>query len=240
MNEGFLFLHRKLIHDPIFSNEKGLKVWLWCLMKATHKKREVYVGMQKVLLNPGDFVFGRDSAASELQMSPSTVRNWMKVLEKDSYLDRKVTSKYSVVSIKNWIQYQVLDSKKDSRITADKQQSNTNNNVSNVITSYKKKDYGNRFLNALEEEFKKTKGHRPIETNYRREAWALVQTMKKTLRDLGLKDDIETFKKLTSRYFQWCYQQEWFELVQKMRPIREHWYEYKPIFEKSINQARKD
>jgi len=91
----------------------------------------MYVGNQKIHLNPGQFVFGRLSAGEELGMSNSTVRNWMMSLKQDSYLDIKSTNKYSVVSIKNWEEYQKQDSKKDSRIKTEKKQNNTNKNDKN-------------------------------------------------------------------------------------------------------------
>ena len=43
--------------SPIWENEKALKVWIWCLVKATHIERMQIVGQQKVLLQKGEFVF---------------------------------------------------------------------------------------------------------------------------------------------------------------------------------------
>lgn len=131
MNEGWVKLHRKIIGNKIWDSPVGLKVWLWCLLKASHKESEVLVGFKTVKLLRGQFVFGRLSASEELGISPSTTRNWMSLLKQDSYLDIKTTNKFSVVTINNWNEYQDLDSSLDSKIKTNKKQNNTNNNDKN-------------------------------------------------------------------------------------------------------------
>jgi len=131
MEQGWIKLYRKLLNSPIFSSEKGLKVWVWCLLKATHSGYEQYVGRSLVKLNPGQFVFGRQVASGELRMKQSTVWGWICQLKSDSYIDIIPSSKYSVISIKNWSDYQGFDSQSDNKKTTDEQQMDTNKNVKN-------------------------------------------------------------------------------------------------------------
>lgn len=49
-NTSYIKLFRKLLNSPIFENEKALKIWIWCLLKATHKEREQLVGQRIVSL----------------------------------------------------------------------------------------------------------------------------------------------------------------------------------------------
>lgn len=56
-DETWIKLYRKIMKSPIWENEKALKVWIWCLVKATHIERMQIVGQQKVLLQKGEFVF---------------------------------------------------------------------------------------------------------------------------------------------------------------------------------------
>lgn len=56
--------YRKLLKSPIFDNEKALKVWVWCLLKATHVEREQLVGRQKVQLKKGEFIFRKKESKS--------------------------------------------------------------------------------------------------------------------------------------------------------------------------------
>jgi hypothetical protein len=111
-NQGWIKLHRKLLENPIFSSEKGLKIWIWCLLKATHSQQDFYLGQQPISLINGQFVFGREIASQELKMSASTVRNWIRILKKDSYITIKSTNKYSIITICKWNIYQDINQQK--------------------------------------------------------------------------------------------------------------------------------
>ena len=55
-DKSWIKLYRKILKSPIWENEKALKVWIWCLVKATHEERIQLVGQQEVLLQKGQFV----------------------------------------------------------------------------------------------------------------------------------------------------------------------------------------
>jgi hypothetical protein len=142
MANGFIKLDRVLLAKQIFQNEKLLKIWIWSLLKATHQTHEQTVGLQKIELQPGQFITGRFSAAEELNMNPSTVWKYLKVLENNQSLDIKSNNKFSVVTIVNWEFYQAekfsSDNKNDSKMTTKKQQKDTNKNDKNVKNKDKK------------------------------------------------------------------------------------------------------
>lgn len=140
---GWLKIHRQLLHSPVFENEKLFKVFMYCLMKASHKEHEQLIGRQVVNLKPGQFVFGRKKASVETNMSPSTVWGYVLTLKKMGNLDIKSNNKFSVVTIVNWAIYQqddkTFDNKRttdeqpmNNKWTADEQQMDTNKNVKNV------------------------------------------------------------------------------------------------------------
>lgn len=151
--EGWIKIHRKLIESNVFKNEKILKVWIWCLLKATHKDYEQIVGTQVVKLRPGQFIFGRNKGADELNMKPSTLYKYMRVLEKCQNLELKCNNKYTVVTIVKWDLYQLGDEKSNSNVTTKEQQRNTNKNIKNIKNNiYSKKNerkYTDEFLNNL-------------------------------------------------------------------------------------------
>lgn len=138
--QGWIKIHRQLLGSNIFQNEKLLKIWMWCLLKATHTEREQIVGRQKVQLKEGQFITGRHAAAAELGMAPSTAWDYLKLLENEDCINIKSNNKFSVVTIVNWDFYQgqdeKSDSKSDSKKTTNGQQMDTNKNNKNV----KKKD----------------------------------------------------------------------------------------------------
>ena len=142
--KGYIKLHRKLLENPIFTSERGFRIWLWCLMRAGHKERDIYFGKEKIHLKVGQFVYGRDSAGESLGLSPSTVRNWIETLKVDRYLDIKSTNKYSIITILKWNEYQVKDNKVDNKVKTDEKPNNTNKNdknVKNTTRVFKKSEF---------------------------------------------------------------------------------------------------
>ena len=153
MQKGWIKIHRKLKHNPIWQDPHYLKLWMHCLMEATHKEREQFVGSDIVKLTPGQFVTGRISLAENLnngmqpkkRQSESTWWRQLRKLEEWQILNIKSNNKYSVVTITNWESYQEINKERteerttdeqqmNSRWTADEQQMNTNKNVKNLRT----------------------------------------------------------------------------------------------------------
>lgn len=107
---GWVKLYRQLIDSQVFQNEGLLKVWLWCLLKAAHKGQwaEIQMGpsISEVWLKPGQFIFGRHSAAKKLKMKESTVWKRMLKLQKIENLNIESNTHYSLITIINWDSYQ--------------------------------------------------------------------------------------------------------------------------------------
>ena len=96
-DKSYIKLFRKLLKSPIWENEKALKIWLWCLLKATHLERDQLVGQQIIHLEKGQFVFGREKASEELNMTESTVYKYIKLLEKLQMISIKSNNKFSLI-----------------------------------------------------------------------------------------------------------------------------------------------
>lgn len=131
-DKSYIKLFRKLLNSPIFENEKALKIWIWCLLKATHKERLQLVGQQEVTLQKGQFVFGRKKASEELKMTESTIYKYIKLLEKLQMISINSNNKFSVITVEKWEEYQIEELKDNNKVTTKEQQSNTNKNVKNI------------------------------------------------------------------------------------------------------------
>lgn len=137
---GWISLHRKIMDNPIYSNAFMLKLWIHCLMKASHKEHDQLVGNQIVKLQPGQFVTGRFSLSDEFNkgakkdevISDRTLWRWIKNFEEWQMLSIKSTSKYSVVTVLNWNEHQSNDHQVSISCPSDVQEVSTNNNVNNV------------------------------------------------------------------------------------------------------------
>lgn len=143
MNQGWIKLHRKALCSMAFQNEGLWKVWTWCLLKANHEKAWVPVqtgsGSTEVEVQPGQFIYGRNVAANELKMKPSTVHDRMKKLEKAQNLVIQPGTHFSIISIVNWCSYQNISPEEqqavrqpaDNQATGRQQPADTNKNDKN-------------------------------------------------------------------------------------------------------------
>ena len=106
MDRGWIKIWRKTLDSGILQNPELFAFWIWCLLKASHKEKTLFVGKQEVTVNKGEFVFGRCQAAKELNSSEQKVRTCLKSLKSTGNLTVKSTNKFSIISIINWELYQ--------------------------------------------------------------------------------------------------------------------------------------
>jgi hypothetical protein len=140
MQNGWVKLHRKLLDSLIFSSEKGLKIWIWCLMRAGHKNNKFLLGRQRINLKSGQFIMGGKKTEEELEIARTTIYYWIDFLMREGMIDIKKTNKYTIITIKNWDKYQQVDIKSTSNDTTDGHQMDTNkkdkNNKESIALSY--------------------------------------------------------------------------------------------------------
>jgi len=137
MERGFLKSWRRTQDSWVFQNPGVFKVWMWCLWKAAVKEHWVTVstgrGETQVLLKPGQFIFGRHTAAKDLQMKPSTIRDRMALLVKHENLDTQPDTHYSVITIRNWEIYQYIPNEDTTGwTTGNRQPTDTKKNDKNI------------------------------------------------------------------------------------------------------------
>lgn len=159
---NWLKLNRSILTSSVFDNPKLLKVWIWCLCKASHKPHDQVVGQQVQHLEAGQFIFGRHTASEELHIPESTLRNYMKLLQKMGNVDIKSNNKYSVVTVEKWAFYQGDNRKAgqqngqqtDNKWTTNGQQMDTNKKGKKGKKdrySYMREEIRRRSEKALEE-----------------------------------------------------------------------------------------
>ena len=132
---GWIKLHRKLIDNPIFDNAELLRVWIWCLLKASHKGYNQLVGLTEVELKEGQFITGRFSGSKELRINPSTFYKYLKTLEKLKMIELNSNNKMTIVTIAKWAVYQLDEiesyQQNNNNVSTTYQQNNTNKNDKN-------------------------------------------------------------------------------------------------------------
>jgi len=132
MDETFITLHRKITKSACFQDADLLKVFIWCLVKANFKDREVIHGGQLINLKRGQFITGRFVASEELKMSEKKYRNRLDSLMRLNQIQQKGASKYTIISVVNYDYYQSGEEKRASKGPAKGQQRATDNKDNKV------------------------------------------------------------------------------------------------------------
>lgn len=143
--QGWVSLHRKLMDNAVWGDPNYLKLWIYCLFKASHQEHDQLVGNQMISLNKGQFVTGRHVLADDLnrgvkpklRLDDLTWWRYLKNLEKFQMLNIKTSNKFSVVTIDKYEVYQhqhkqveqETEQQMNIKRTTDEQHLNTNNNV---------------------------------------------------------------------------------------------------------------
>jgi uncharacterized phage protein (TIGR02220 family) len=131
MNRGYIRLWRKFLDGGYVKNHGLCAFMVWCLLKANHQDAyEMVIGLQRITLKPGQFVFGRKKAAEETGLSEQEIRTIIAFLKKIEFLTIKTTNKFSVISIINWPQYQAVyeDNQPANQPTTNQQLTTNKNN----------------------------------------------------------------------------------------------------------------
>lgn len=185
-DSGWIKSYRKLKSDGWFKNLAFAGFWHWCLQSAAFKDSMVFVGMQRIHLKPGQFVFSYKIAMSETDVSMRTARTYIERLKNDKQIDIQTTNKYSIITIINWDTYQDVSNSSDKQ--TDKQtdkQPTSNRQTKGVI--------------PIIEEYKEDKEVKEINI-YARENAPLtdIQNSKKTKKQTETKTEYAPAVKMTA------------------------------------------
>ena len=137
--EGFIYLHRTLLNWEWVDDPVILKVFIFCLLKANHKKNK----WQGIVVERGSFITSIGKFSKELNISEMQLRNCIKKLKKSECITSKTTNKFTYISICNYNTYQTYEKQEEqaneqtnNKQITNKQQTNnkqitTNNNDNN-------------------------------------------------------------------------------------------------------------
>ena len=142
--QGYIKLYRQITDTPVWADSDKLKLWLMCLMKATHDEKTQVVGNQIIELKAGQFITGRSALSDDFnhdvkkdrRVDGLTLFRWLSLFEKMEMLNIKKTNKYSLITVLNWDKYQGQRTSNEQQLnnkrTSNEQQLNTNKNDKNV------------------------------------------------------------------------------------------------------------
>lgn len=138
MHRGFIKIYRKIEESGLLQVPNTLALFMYLLLKATHK--DITAGSKSgfIELKRGQFISGRKQLATALNQSEQEIRTGLERLKKMKIITIKTTNKYSIYTIENYSLYQDIDSQSTSNPTnnqpAVNQQSTTKQELKNLRT----------------------------------------------------------------------------------------------------------
>ena len=163
--EGWIKLHRKMVNWEWYQDNNVKAVFLHLLLTANHSPQR----WQGIEVEAGEKVTSLEHLSQETGLSVRQIRTAIGKLEQTGEIERKATSRYTLIKLLKYSDYQDFDY--NERQTKDKQSTNqrqtndkqatTNNNDNNIKNDNNdktNKKYG-AFENVIlsEEEYKELK-----------------------------------------------------------------------------------
>lgn len=142
-SEGYIKIYRKILDNPIVCKDADhFAVWMYLLLKATHKEMPALFKGEKIILKSGQLITGRKSISEQLKISESKIFRIINCFKIEQQIKQQTSNKNSLITILNWEEYQQSEQQNKQQVnnkrTTSEQQVNTNNNVNNVnnVISY--------------------------------------------------------------------------------------------------------
>jgi hypothetical protein len=166
--DGWISLHRKLLENPIAKKSDYMNLWIHLLLMANHKDNYRFIfNNEEMILNSGQILTGRKVLSHNTGISETTIERILSYFEKTKQIGQQKTTKNRVITILKWKTYQKLDNKR----TTNGQQTDTYNNINNIIIDTSKKEFlqgaqinelieGFKEINPMYKEFFKNKTER--------------------------------------------------------------------------------
>lgn len=127
MENGFVYIWRKIREKGYYRKSAYVHLWLHLLLLASYREKEFLWNGKIIKLKKGEFVTGRHSLSEDTGIASSTIERILKVFENEHQIGQQKTNKYRLITILNWESYQKLDSSLDNKWTTNGQQMDTIN-----------------------------------------------------------------------------------------------------------------
>ena len=144
MNRGYIKLWRKIEDSGLLGNAELCQLFMFLMVKVTHKPRKIIVGPQAIALKPGQYFAGRKQLACELNSTEQKIRTALSTLQKLEIINQQPTSKGTVISLVNWGKYQdeqpALDQHFNQQLTSSQPAPNQHLTTKQTHNTENKKD----------------------------------------------------------------------------------------------------
>ena len=122
---GWIRLDRGIQDNFLWQEPEALKLWLYLLMAASLTDKATAFNGQMLNIKRGQLVFGLNAASARLNISVRRLRKYLDWFSADDMIDKRVTNKFSIISITNYSQYQDSGKQPSSKSQATAKQTST-------------------------------------------------------------------------------------------------------------------
>lgn len=102
MNEGFIFLHRKLLEWEWYSDLKVTRLFIHLLLKANHKPNK----WQGIEVQRGEHITSFAKLSHDTKLSVKEIRTAISKLKRTNEVTTKSTSQNTIIQLVNYDKYQ--------------------------------------------------------------------------------------------------------------------------------------
>lgn len=105
---GFYLMHRGWMNNPVFSDEKFTErmAWLWMIEKASFEPHKIRYYNEMIEVVRGQIPTSYRKLKEAWKWSNDRVRGFLKILEDEKMIDRKIGTGFLVITICNYNEYQ--------------------------------------------------------------------------------------------------------------------------------------
>nr|AKH47475.1 regulatory protein [uncultured marine virus] len=146
MDAGWIKLHRQILDNPVITKDSDhFTLWIYLLLKATHRPREILFDKQRIKLSPGQFQTGRKVMQKETKINSSKIERILKKLKTEHQIEQQTCSTSRIITILNWDTYQNSEQGIEQRVNSErttsehrqevKELNNLNNHSKNTLKS---------------------------------------------------------------------------------------------------------
>lgn len=137
-NTGYIKAYRSIKSHWIYQPERPRtweEAWIDLLMMASHTNSKKTIGWDLIDIQRGQILTSQEKLSKEWIWDRNSVRNFLRLLEKDSMIILETTSKFTKITICQYARYQeslpTTNQRSTSTTPTTNQQPNTYNNVKN-------------------------------------------------------------------------------------------------------------
>ena len=104
---GYIFLHRKLMNNPIWKDKPFCKsaAWIDLLMRANWKQSKILIGNTDISVERGEILNSIMELGNAWGWSRKKVSSFLDYLEKGNMVGQKRNNKFTLITICNYDTY---------------------------------------------------------------------------------------------------------------------------------------